>query len=37
MKGLKRGRNEDDDEEVGVEDSASEGDDEEKTPKKVRV
>ncbi|KAB2107070.1 hypothetical protein AG0111_0g5180 [Alternaria gaisen] len=37
MKGLKRGRNEDDDEEVGVEDTASEGDDEEKTPKKIRV
>lgn len=35
MKGLKRGRNENDDEEVGVEDTASEND--ETTPKKVRV
>jgi ribosome production factor 2 len=36
MKGLKRGRNEKDDEEVGVEDTASEAEDE-KTPKKARV
>jgi len=40
MKGLKRGRNENDgdEEEVGVEDTASEADDgEEKTPKKLKV
>jgi ribosome production factor 2 len=36
MKGLKRGRNESEDEEVGVEDTASEAEDE-KTPKKVKV
>ncbi|EDU50994.1 Brix domain containing protein [Pyrenophora tritici-repentis] len=37
MKGLKRSRGEKEDEEVGVEDTASEADDEEKTPKKLRV